>query len=1127
MLSYVSDLNNGEKLSGPRRVLESVFIIMVLFSVFLFLAICSHDSADPGWSQTATGDAVANLMGSAGALVSDLLLFLFGYGAFIVPLTLIYLGFCLFVKRYSVFEVDFFTVGLRIIGYICLALSLLCLMSMNIVHGDFLSGGIIGNLLAAFFISWFGEMGTSLLFLAMMLCSVPLFTGVSLLSLCDATGELFFALAFHRSYSQRRKAEMQLAANAESRRSIEDELEEENEAGQATVFDEATGFSIYLRDDDEIRYVGSSYDDDDDPQLKSDVAERRAAERKAAESASEAPGMADDAKREPVPDIPWGATAHAAEEASVRAASGAPVSSFSAPVGSMDASSSSAPAASASSKSAGRDDLEYRDVPLGDISSLMSSDDSDTAYGGSDGSVEVWTDASSASDSSGASVSCRAFGSGLSSESGSSDFARSAEAGSAAPGDAETVAGASFPSAASGIAYPATDPDDGAGEAGGVSSAYSGVAVDLSAMRTSGEDDEERDCSSYQTSSNFGAHDFADSDEPSSGAGDTGFDDIPDFLPPGQKSVLDDDYEEFDAGSLPPTGAAPAAVRPLPVTDAAALDLSESAEDDDVSGVEIVENVENGENIDDYFTSLHQEVTPQLLASLRGRYDPNRLPSIDLLNPVPPKPSLISSQEIAAMSVRIEDKLREYRIEVKVQGYEVGPVITRFAVEPSAGTKVSRIKNISADLARVLAVQSVRVVDVIPGTTYIGLEIPNPKRQTVYFRELIDSQGFRDSPHKLTCGLGCSVIGKPQAMNLAKMPHLLVAGTTGSGKSVGVNGMILSMLYKSSPDDLRMILIDPKMLEFSSYDGIPHLLTPVVTDMKDATCAIRWCVGEMERRYKIMSKINVKNFDGYNAKVLEAIDAGKPIPDPLWERTGQLSDKRPYLGKLPYIVLVIDELADMMMQIGKKVEELIARLAQKARAAGIHMIIATQSPRADVLTGLIKSNIPSRLAFTVANGTESRIILEQMGAETLLGNGDMLFNPTGARDIARIHGAYVTPEEIDRIVGFWKSQGAPEYVDKILDDEVTEENALPSEKPKIAEDLEAASKRDDDFATAVRVIIETGRASTSVLQTRMGVGYPRAAKLLFELEQAGCISQPQNAAGKRKVLVDESYLANL
>jgi S-DNA-T family DNA segregation ATPase FtsK/SpoIIIE len=1100
MLGSVAIKNKKEKLSGFRRILESAFVILILFSVFLILAIFSHDSSDPSWSQTATRTDVGNLMGYAGANVSDLLLFLFGYGAAFVPLTILYLGFCFFIKRFNIFEVDFFTVGLRIIGYFFLVMSLLCLMSMNIVHGDFLSGGVIGNILSGFFITYLGELGTSLLFLAMLVCSIPLFTGISLLSLCDSVGELFFALVFHRAYSERRKAEMQLAANAESRRNIDSNSADDS--GEPTVFDEETGFAIFLRDDSEIRYAGSSYDDDDYPRLKTDVSSGSTSDAGSPEKnvSLEFDNIFEEEK---ISD----ASSDVFESGSSGAASTAAAAAdterhYGSEAAEMAQNSRDGSRVSISSE----EDISPQMLNSGNWNIR---DDEKTEKVADDG-----TSCSSETEHEPASDGINDVFEGNDIPLGNIDRLRENNSEFADENDFRQIVDSVADS------KPRETEDSGEEDDEPVHIDFTATSVGSRKEEAADDSDtgssssgEESAVSTYQTSKNMGAYSPEDPNEAINAAENMYLDDIPDFLPPGQKSVLDDDDYYLSPSS----------------SSSFSLSQSEQTEDSDSqrnSGTEMQtdEAGNQAEGVEGYFTSLYQEVTPSLLQTLRGKYNPHRLPSIELLDPVPPKPHSMSQEEIDSLSHLIVEKLKDYRINVEVMGAEVGPVITRFALKLSPGTKVSKISGIKNDLARDLAVRSVRVVDVIPDTTYVGIEIPNKDRQTVYFRDLLDSDTFRSRNFKLTCGLGCSVVGQPVTMNLAKMPHLLVAGTTGSGKSVGVNGMILSMLYKSTPDDLRLILVDPKMLEFSSYAGIPHLLTPVVTDMKDATSAIRWCVGEMERRYKLMSKINVKNFDGYNEKVLKAIDSGNPIPDPLWERTAQLSDKRPYLGKLPYIVLVIDELADMMFQVGKKVEELIARLAQKARAAGIHMIIATQSPRADVLTGLIKSNIPSRLSFTVSNQMESRIILEQQGAESLLGNGDMLFSPTGSNTLSRIHGAYVKPAEIDRIVEFWKAQGEPQYVDKILDDEITDENALPSEKPKLEEKVVSGSK-DELFDDAVRVILETRRASTSVLQTRMGIGYPRASKLIYELEQAGIISQPMNQAGKRSILVDDSYFS--
>ncbi len=471
-----------------------------------------------------------------------------------------------------------------------------------------------------------------------------------------------------------------------------------------------------------------------------------------------------------------------------------------------------------------------------------------------------------------------------------------------------------------------------------------------------------------------------------------------------------------------------------------------------------------------------------------------------------------SNEALEAMSRQVELKLKDFGIDVEVIAVEPGPVITRFELEPAAGIKASRITNLSKDLARSLSTISVRVVEVIPGKTCIGLEIPNEQREIVSLGDILKSEVYDRSASKLTMALGKDISGKATVADLAKMPHLLVAGTTGAGKSVALNAMILSLLYKSKPDDVRLIMIDPKMLELSVYEGIPALLAPVVTDMKEAGNALRWCVAEMERRYKLMAALGVRNLSGYNRKVVEAQNSGNPISDPLFNLELE-GDQAPSLAKLPHIVVIIDELADMMMVVGKKVEELIARLAQKARAAGIHLILATQRPSVDVITGLIKANIPSRIAFQVSSRVDSRTILDQMGAETLLGHGDMLYLPPGTAIPMRVHGAFVSDEEVHKVVQRLKKSGTPSYVEEVL--------AGPTDIPDVLSGGNvmggAAEEIDELYDQAVAIVTETRRASVSGVQRRLKIGYNRAARMVEEMERSGVVGELQSN-GTRDVL---------
>lgn len=488
------------------------------------------------------------------------------------------------------------------------------------------------------------------------------------------------------------------------------------------------------------------------------------------------------------------------------------------------------------------------------------------------------------------------------------------------------------------------------------------------------------------------------------------------------------------------------------------------------------------------------------------------LPSLALLDRPDKAVNPIDPADLERVSRLVEAKLLDFNVEANVVGVHPGPVVTRFELDLAPGVKVSKITGLSKDLARSLSAISVRVVEVIPGKSFIGLELPNQHREIVRLSEVIGDEIFEQSKSPLTMVLGKDIAGKSVVADLAKMPHLLVAGTTGSGKSVGVNVMICSLLYKSTPDDVRFLMIDPKMLELSIYEGIPHLLTEVVTDMKDAANGLRWCVGEMERRYKLMSALGVRNLKGYNAKVKEAISEGAPLKDPLWRPSDDMRTEAPLLEKLPSIVVVIDEFADMMMIVGKKVEELIARIAQKARAAGIHLILATQRPSVDVITGLIKANIPTRIAFQVSSKIDSRTILDQQGAESLLGQGDMLYLPPGSGVPNRVHGAFVDDHEVHAVVADWKKRGRPNYIPEILSGETNEENLLPGETLE-GEDGEA----DPLYDQAVAFVIESRRASVSGVQRKFRIGYNRAARLVEQMEHSGIVSGPGHN-GNREVM---------
>ncbi len=491
-------------------------------------------------------------------------------------------------------------------------------------------------------------------------------------------------------------------------------------------------------------------------------------------------------------------------------------------------------------------------------------------------------------------------------------------------------------------------------------------------------------------------------------------------------------------------------------------------------------------------------------------FESGGLPAINLLNRQQGElESGYSPEKLESMSRLLEQKLNDFGVKIEVVAVNPGPVITRFEIQPAPGVKASKITNLAKDLARSLAMPSVRVVEVIAGKSVMGLEIPNENRAMVFLGDVLASSEYQSNKSPLTLALGHDIAGDSVTADLAKMPHLLVAGTTGSGKSVGVNSMLISMLYKSTPDDVRLIMVDPKMLELSVYDGIPHLLTPVITDMKEAANGLRWCVGEMEKRYKLMATLGVRNLAGYNKKVLDAQERGEPFKDPFWVKEESLEEGPSDLGKLPYIVVVIDEFADMIMVVGKKVEELIARIAQKARAAGIHLILATQRPSVDIITGLIKANVPTRIAFQVSSRIDSRTILDQGGAEQLLGHGDMLYLPPGTSLPIRVHGAFIDDDEVHAVVADWKKRGAPVFIDAITEGGGESVPGMPSD----SDDGEADALFDD----AIAFVTQTRKVSISSVQRKLRIGYNRAARLVESMEQAGVVSTPSQN-GAREVL---------
>lgn len=865
-------------MSGLRRIFETGLIILTVAALFMLLSLFTYHPSDPGWSQTAWGVKVHNAGGNAGAWLADLMFFVFGVFAYAIPVLLVALGWAIFWKPYRLLEVDYFALGLRIIGFIALFLSMSAMGSMNFtdIH-NFSSGGLIGDMLYTAILPIFGQLGTTLVLLCLIAASITLFTGWSWLMLAEKIGEAVTG-SLHFVYTLPSRIVGWFAGKAGYQRVDESHAEDDDQ----------------FVDDDDDDFIPATVGVDDD------LTPRR-----------------------------------------------------------------SAPRFSFSRKSAIVDeDLTDDDNEVTQVVSV--------------------------------------------SERREPEF--------------------------------------------NLNSAKSATTTRSEPTFTSG----------------WSAAEDEDDWEP--------------VLPWSNEQDAKPAMSTVSVSPASSVSPAPAAVKPV-ATPAALTPL--------------------------------QQAEQALIEKARKKAAIGDLPAFTLLDNPPAKVQTMSKDELDRIARLVESKLADYNVQARVVGVYPGPVITRFELDLAPGMKASKITGLSRDLARSLSAVSVRVVEVIPGKPYVGLELPNRYRQTVHLREVIDSPAFHNANSPLTLVLGQDIAGEPSVVDLAKMPHLLVAGTTGSGKSVGVNAMIISMLYKATPEDVRFIMIDPKMLELSVYEGIPHLLTEVVTDMKDAANALRWCVGEMERRYKLMSVMGVRNLKGYNAKIGGAIDSGNPIKDPFWRPGDSFDEEAPDLERLPHIVVIVDEFADMMMMVGKKVEELIARIAQKARAAGIHLILATQRPSVDVITGLIKANIPTRISFQVSSKIDSRTILDQQGAEALLGMGDMLYMPAGDSTPTRVHGAFVSDNEVHRVVDDWKLRGEPNYIDEILNGEITAENALPGEQTSRDEDL------DPLFDEAVEFVVESRRGSTSSVQRRFKIGYNRAARLIEQMESQGIVSAP-GSNGQREVLAPSS-----
>ena len=1115
-----------QPLSSGRRLLEALLILVALFAIYLMVSLVSFNPSDPSWSQTAWHEPIHNLGGSVGAWLADTLLFIFGVMAYAIPPVIIGLCWITFRQRDRHDYIDYFAVGLRLIGVLALVVTTCGLAALNVDDiWYFASGGVIGSLVSNAMAPWFSSAGGTLTLLCVWAAGITLYTGWSWLTIAERIGGVVMGV-------------LTFASN----RSRHDEPWQEGEYVEDDVPVAAAPSMHAARadeDDDDVLLAKPAKVSDplldelsDDPLLAKASAATVAAIAVTSQAAQQSPLTAPSTASQQAlttassfsvddvaPQKPAAQPEVAASEPAVHSAP--PLYRFEVPndpalspfspteeddgpsMGNwQDAAHTPAALATAASAAlaAGTANAASTSAAYTPAFDIVPERDYNPQVKQGIGpelprpnKVKLPTRRELAS-----------YGIKLPSQRMSEEQAKDAE-------QLQPEVSASF-------SEPAHE-DDAALQEAALREAFQSQQEQRygESWQPQSEPDEEEAQQQAQL-----ARQFAEQQQQRYGEPETynapvfNLDTAAafDFSP--MKDLVDDSPTEplFTLSATPEPEAPEQWQQPPtpqqttePQQPAASLP-SLSEESSPWSSPEPDAYSAPAATVKPAAPAQDSLFHPFLVRHERPLEKPTTpLPILDLLESPPFEEEPVDMFALEQTARLVEARLADYRVKAEVVGISPGPVITRFELDLAPGVKASRISNLSRDLARSLSAVAVRVVEVIPGKPYVGLELPNKHRQTVYLREVLDCAKFRDNPSPLSVVLGKDIAGQPVVADLAKMPHLLVAGTTGSGKSVGVNTMIISMLYKATPEEVRFIMIDPKMLELSVYEGIPHLLTEVVTDMKDAANALRWSVGEMERRYKLMSALGVRNLAGYNEKIEQAAAMGRPIPDPFWKPGDSMDMTPPVLEKLPYIVVLVDEFADLMMAVGKKVEELIARLAQKARAAGIHLVLATQRPSVDVITGLIKANIPTRIAFTVSSKIDSRTILDQGGAESLLGMGDMLYMPPNSSMPVRVHGAFVRDQEVHAVVQDWKARGRPQYIESITAGEESES----------ATGLAADEELDPLFDQAVSFVVEKRRASISGVQRQFRIGYNRAARIIEQMEAQGIVSEPGHN-GNREVL---------
>lgn len=1107
-----------QPLSSGRRLLEALLILVALFAIYLMVSLVSFNPSDPSWSQTAWHEPIHNLGGSVGAWLADTLLFIFGVMAYAIPPVIIGLCWITFRQRDRQDYIDYFAVGLRLIGVLALVVTTCGLAALNVDDiWYFASGGVIGSLVSNAMAPWFSSAGGTLTLLCVWAAGITLYTGWSWLTIAEKIGGVVMGVLTFASNRSRHDEPWQ-----------EEEYDDEEHADEVSPPMHA---AQSVNEDDDVLLAKPrklsepvAAELGDDPLLAKASAATAAAIAVTTQAAQQTP-----AAMQPAP------AASAEPDAMPRMAE-ATAQSIPVPQ----------PVAAAPEPIAQPSTPHYRfEMPGEPAPSPFSPADDDEGP-----SMGNWQDAAPSSaplnSLAAASLAAGAVKAASSPAAYSPAFDIVPERdynpqvkqgiGPELPRPNKVKLPTRRELASYGIKLPSQrmaeeQAKDAEQQQPEVTASYSvppqeeDVELQEAQLREAfASQQQNRYGESWQDASEPDDEDalqqaqlarqFADQQqqryEPEVKEAPVFNLDTSsafDFSP--MKDLVDDSPSE----PLFTLSAAPEPEEPAPWQQPAAPEPASlpslSAESSPWSSPEQEAYSAPPAPVKPAAPVQDSLFHPFLVRHEQPLEKPSTpLPTLDLLTSPPAEEEPVDMFVLEQTARLVEARLADYRVKAEVVGISPGPVITRFELDLAPGVKASRISNLSRDLARSLSAVAVRVVEVIPGKPYVGLELPNKHRQTVYLREVLDCPKFRENPSPLAVVLGKDIAGQPVVADLAKMPHLLVAGTTGSGKSVGVNTMIISMLYKATPEEVRFIMIDPKMLELSVYEGIPHLLTEVVTDMKDAANALRWSVGEMERRYKLMSALGVRNLAGYNEKIEQAAAMGRPIPDPFWKPGDSMDTTPPVLEKLPYIVVLVDEFADLMMAVGKKVEELIARLAQKARAAGIHLVLATQRPSVDVITGLIKANIPTRIAFTVSSKIDSRTILDQGGAESLLGMGDMLYMPPNSSMPVRVHGAFVRDQEVHAVVQDWKARGRPQYIESITAGE---------ESDSAAGGMMGDEELDPLFDQAVSFVVEKRRASISGVQRQFRIGYNRAARIIEQMEAQGIVSEPGHN-GNREVL---------